>query len=249
MKIFNQNYAGACPSFSGRVDDSVVKRVKATEKKLINDYVQSQNRSGGVVDPNVIEEIRTRFSKVIEQFQEKAKHLFKDSVVVCNKDNRIYVVNPKLGNSSRSIIARTKYDYYDVNDFSKFKEKITDKYYEGDPIARVEYYNPHSAVEYNIQYHPQNLSEFEEMVELFRPKCMNEIMLDVNKSALLENISYKNLAKPSLKLKKLVKDIQAVEKELPPARRDTSFWTNVKNELKKNDERNKLVEQNNKYLQ
>ena len=240
MKIFNQGYFNNCQNFTGRVDSSVERRVKTLEKELINDYVERQNNLGENVDQLVIEEIKSRFKNSLEHLREKAKSLFKDSVIVCQKDNRIQIENDKLKEKSGSLVAQNKWDGFDVNEHNKFEEKAINNFFKKDPITRTEYAFSSDIssrnVEYNVKYHPQNLTEFETMVEFFRPKRINNLMLNSKKQEVLDSISYDNSTEPSLKVKKLVQNIQSVERELPPGDRDTNFWTTVKKECNKNAE-------------
>ena len=225
-------------AFKGTVDKAVIQKIRTLEAQTIARQISQANSNGIAVNPKIIEEIKSRFEKVIETLTQKAELLFKDSVITVRKDTgQIYVDNKKLSNQYSNILDRFGlWTFNTEGEPGKFKELIKNKLAQKDPVVMADKetadymgtiysFYPTDNIEKGIV---KTVDELEYMVKHFNPDSLNELMLYKEKNELKENIKFNKIDSAKSKIKKQVRNIYDVEKELPVEKRTTGLWSDVK---------------------
>ena len=259
MQIYTQMFSvQPQTAFKGTVDTAVIQKIKGIEKSTIARHIDIANGKKIAVNPELIEGIKARFEKAIETLNQKAKLLLKDSVVTLREDTgQIYVDNKKLSHTYVNILNRNTSGYQYEGDFSKFTNELWEKLKQGDPIVKADNNNylyhglgcgiyDGKDIKYGL---PKTIDELECMVDFFNPKRLNKVMISKEKEKIQDLVKHQKLDTVNSKIKKQVKQVYNVEKELPVAERNTGFWPNVKKQIAENAKQANLEAENAKYLQ
>ena len=236
-------------SFKGSLSKSVVDRIYAMERKAISSEVCRANYCGQKVSAEVVAQIKEKTREIIKSLQEKAAILFKDSVVALKEDTgEIFVKNKNLHVISGLIDGRES-SFFE-SEASIFAKKITQESQKSSAIRALYDFGiyPEDAAERLQKGVPNNIYELEGLVEIFNPRFLNGFMLQKEKKCMLESLRINGTSSITASLKREVKKVFDLERQLPSGSRKSGFWSEVKALISKNAERKNLEAENAKFL-